>query len=56
MLKVTVPPENIYENMSGDFPGGPVVKTPNFHWRGAWVRSLIGELRSCMLSGMAKIK
>ena len=30
----------------GDFPGGPVIKSPCFHCRGTWVLSLVGELRS----------
>ena len=33
----------------GDFPGGPGVKTPSFHCRGAQVQSLAGELRSSMV-------
>ena len=38
-----------------EFPGSPVVRTPCFHCRGhGWVRSLVGELRSCMLSAVAK--
>ena len=41
---------------TGDFPGGPVVKTPHFHCRGARVRSLVRELRSRMLHGAAKKK
>ena len=41
---------------SRDFSGGPVGKTQCFHWTtvGAQVRSLVGELRSCTLSDMAK--
>ena len=27
-------------------PGGPVVKNPCFHWKGAQVQSLVGKLRS----------
>ena len=38
----------------GDVPGGPVVKTALPIW-GAWVRSLIGDLRSYMLCGTTKI-
>ena len=38
------------------FPGGPAVKTPRFHCRGTRVRSLVGELRSCMARGTAKKK
>ena len=30
----------------GDFPGGPVVKTP-LTLKGVWVQSLVGERRSC---------
>ena len=37
----------------GDFPGSPVVRTLHFH-TGAWVQSLIGELRSHKLFGVAK--
>ena len=37
-----------------EFPDGPVVKTPRFHCRGAWVPFLVGELRSHKLRGMAK--
>ena len=34
-----------FKNTFGEFPGGPVVRTPRFHcW--AWVVSLIGETRS----------
>ena len=39
--------------MSGDFPGGPMVKTPCFHCRGA-VQSLVGELGCRMPHGAAK--
>ena len=39
---------------AGDFPGGPVVKTPRLQCRGAWARSLVGELRSHMPGGVAK--
>ena len=35
----------------GDFPGGPVVKIPV---QGAWVQSLVGELRSHMPYGQKK--
>ena len=38
----------------GDFPGGPVIKSPCFHCRGTWVLSLVGELRSHMPSSSAK--
>ena len=39
-----------------DFPGGLVIKTLHFHCRGKQVQSLIRELRSHMLCGMAKKK
>ena len=39
----------------GDFPGDPVVK-PLCSAQGASVQSLVGELRSRMLPGMAKKK
>ena len=35
---------------SRNFPGGPGVET----LQGPWVPSLVGELRSCMLHGVAK--
>ena len=38
-----------------DFPGSPVVKTA-FSMQGAMVQFLIGELRSHMPRGMAKIE
>ena len=41
------------KKLIGDFPGGPVVKTP---LQRVQVQSLIGELRSCMLCGVAKKK
>ena len=34
--------------IKSDFPGGPVMKTPCFHCRGAWVQSLYGESGSHM--------
>ena len=34
------------ENTFKDFPGGPVVKTLSFQCRGAWVQSLVRNLRS----------
>ena len=34
-------------------PAGPVMKTA-LPVQGVWVPSLIGELRSCMLPGMAR--
>ena len=39
------------ENILGDFPGSPVVKTTL-----PWVRSLVGELRSHMTHSIAKKK
>ena len=38
-----------------DFPGGPVVDSV-LPLQGARVRSLVGDLRSCMLRGMANMK
>ena len=43
------------ERNSGEFPGGPVVRTLRFHCRG-WVQSLVGELRSHKPNGVAKKK
>lgn len=40
--------------MSG-LPGGPVVGTSCFQSRGLWVQSLVSELGSHRLHGMAKI-
>ena len=37
-----------------DFPGGPVVKTPRFHGKGAQVRPLVGKLRSRMPRSAAR--
>ena len=34
---------------SVDFPGSLVVKTLHFRCKGAWVCSLVGEIRSCIL-------
>ena len=39
-----------------DYSGGPVVKTPRFHCRGAQVGSMVRELRSSMLCDTAKKK
>ena len=41
--------------LDGDFPGSPVFKTPCSQGRGQ-VRSLAGELKSCMLHNTAKKK
>ena len=38
------------------FPGGPVVKDSTVPMQGAWVKSLVGELRFCMLYSTAKKK
>ena len=42
--------------MTWDFLGGPVVKTLHFQLplQGAWVRTLVGELRYHMSQGTAK--
>ena len=40
---------------SWDYPGGPVVETLSFQCRGQ-VRSLLGEIRSCMMQGQKKKK
>ena len=45
------PTENYSE---GNFPGGPVVKTPHFGYGGVWVQSLVRELRSYMPHGTVK--
>ena len=37
-----------------DFPSGPVIKTLPLHCWECEVRSLVRELRSCMLCGVAK--
>ena len=42
--------------MHEDCPGGPVVKTPRVQCKGVQVRSLVEELRSCMLRSVAKKK
>ena len=39
-----------------DFPGGPVVKTPHFHFRGHEFDPWSEELRSCMPTGGAEGK
>ena len=41
------------DSVMAHFPGSPVVRTRHFH-TGAWVQSLIRELRSHKLFGMAK--
>ena len=40
----------------GEFPGGPVVRTPCFHCRGARVQTLVRELRFHKPHGTAKKK
>ena len=37
-------------------PGGPVVKNPCFHCKGAGVRLLVREVRSCVLCSYSKKK
>ena len=42
-----IDPENVFIfKDEKDFPGGPVVKTPCFHYRGARVLSLVREIKS----------
>jgi len=43
------------QTVEKDFPGSPVVKTL-LPLQGAWVQSLVQELRSCVPHGMAKNK
>ena len=45
----------MFKMHTGDFVGGPVVKTlPSNAMQGAQVQSLIGELRSYMLQSVAR--
>ena len=44
------------EDKYRDFPGGPVVKTPSFQCREHVFPSLVGEIRSHMMLGVAKKK
>ena len=44
-----------FDTVQGNFPGGPVVKTV-LPMQGAWVQSLVRELRSHMLHSTAKKK
>ena len=44
------------ENKPKEFPGSSVVKRLSAFTAGAWVQSLVRELRPCMLCGMAKNK
>ena len=47
----------VLKTLSEDFPDSPVaVRTPTLPLQRAWVRSLVGELRSRMLHGVAKNK
>ena len=52
-------PPGTLSSFSRDFPGNPfnksLNKTPSFQF-GAWVRSLVGELRSHILCGTARKK
>ena len=41
--------EWIQKYYDGEFPGGPVVRTPKFLLQRAWVQSLVGKIRSCKL-------
>ena len=57
----TAPPKLSYTHSESkgeqrEFPGGPVVRTPSFHCRGARVQSLVREPRSRMPHGVAKKK
>ena len=38
----------ILKSFERDFPGGPVVKNACFHYRGVWVQSQVGEIKSRM--------
>ena len=42
------------QNEAGGFPGSPVVRAPRFHCWGHGFDPWSGNLRSCMLRGMAK--
>ena len=42
------------ENSSLEFPGGPVVRTSQFHCHGPGVQSLVRELRSHRLHSTAE--
>ena len=46
----------IIQQVTGQFPGGPVVRTQGFHCHGPRVQSLVGELRSHKLCSAAKKK
>ena len=40
----------------GEFPVGPVFRSPHFHLPWAWVQSLVGELKFCNLQGSTQKK
>ena len=46
-------PETVVDTQVGGRPGGPVVKTA-LPLEGAWIQSLVWELRSHMPGGVAK--
>ena len=43
-------------DLSREFPGSQVVRMLHSHYRGVWVQSLVGEIRSHMPWGTAKKK
>ena len=43
-------------DLSREFPGSKVVRMLHSHYRGVWVQSLVGEIRSHMPWGTAKKK
>ena len=49
-----VQPAFFKKSQGGDFPGGPVVKTPCLTLLGVQVGSVFRELRSCMLRSQKK--
>ena len=55
-LACAFPQQHLSKLESREFPGGPVVRAPRFHCRGAWVRFLVRELGSRVLGGVAKKK
>ena len=44
----------MYKTNFLDFFSSPGVKILHFHCRGAWIQSLVRELRSCMPPSMAR--
>ena len=46
--------QNFKREQCWDFPGGPAVKTPHFHFQGVQARSLVWKLESHMPHGEAK--